>query len=132
MDDAVTVRRVERVRELNCVLEHLQRLDVPRGNRFPERVALEQLHRDEELPPVFVDVVDRADVRMVERRRRAGLPCEPLDRGCIAREIRREAKVFGDTTAAIATASRNAGGPLSAAAAHAPNVPAVADAASVT
>jgi len=42
------------------------------GNAFPQRAALQILHRDERMALVLIDVVDRADVRVVERRCRAG------------------------------------------------------------
>ena len=39
-----------------------------------EGLSLDQLHRDVGLPVGLPDVMDRADVRMVQRRRRARLP----------------------------------------------------------
>ena len=55
-----------------------------------ERLALEQLHRDEELAVVLTDLMDRADVRMIERRRRARLAMEALHRPVVAGEILRQ------------------------------------------
>ena len=56
-------------------------------------MTLEQLHHDEVLPAVLgrlADVVDRADVRVVERGGRARLTLEPVHGLCIGRELRRQ------------------------------------------
>ena len=55
-----------------------------------ERLAVEQLHRDEVLAVRFFDRVDRADVRMIERARRPRLALEPLERRPVARQLRRQ------------------------------------------
>ena len=44
-----------------------------------EALALEELHRDEVVAVLFADVVDRADVRVVQDRRGARLALEALD-----------------------------------------------------
>ena len=59
----------ERVGDLDRQLEQSR----PSGSGLPtmrcfERLALQELHRDEGPALVLVDVVDRADVRVVERR----------------------------------------------------------------
>jgi hypothetical protein len=43
-----------------------------------QRLAFEQLHGDEMPAFVLVDVVDGADVRVIQRRGRLGLPFEAL------------------------------------------------------
>jgi len=45
-----------------------------------ERLAHEQLHRDEVPAFVFVDVVDNTDVRMIQGRSRLSFSLEPLQR----------------------------------------------------
>ncbi len=55
-----------------------------------ERLAVEQLHDDELLPVVIADVVQRADVRVVERGRDARFALEALDCLRIAREVGRQ------------------------------------------
>ncbi len=67
MDDPFTVGSLQRAGDLRSQLEHLldrQRLAI---HVLLERPAFEQLH-DQELPPlVFSHVVNRADVRIVQR-----------------------------------------------------------------
>ena len=50
----------------------------PRRSRSSERLALEELHRDEQLPAVLADLVDLADVRVVDGGRGPGLAAEAL------------------------------------------------------
>src|SRR6185436_3159191 len=52
------------------------------------RLALEQLHGDEQLAAVLADLVKLADVRMVHAGRGAGLAPESLARGVVARDGR--------------------------------------------
>ena len=51
----------------------------PRCESLPQRLAREQLHRDEGLAVGLVDVVNRADMRMVQRRRGARFALEPVE-----------------------------------------------------
>ena len=80
MDDAGAVCRIETVGDPDRDVHDL-------GHRQPvvqqvgvERLALEQLHGDERLAVLFADLVNRADVRMIERRRRPRLEPEALGR----------------------------------------------------
>src|SRR5436309_722036 len=67
VNDSFRVRSVQRVRNLNGEVE--ERLGFERLPCGPvlERLALQQLHGDKRLAFVLIDVVDGADVRMVER-----------------------------------------------------------------
>ena len=56
----------------------------------PKCLALEQLHHDEGLALVLIDLVDRADVRMVQGCRGAGFPKKAAKRGLVARRPREE------------------------------------------
>ena len=85
MQDALAVRRVERFGDLMASVQ--QRL---RSSGFPasllvERVALEQLHRQQHLAVVFAERVNRADVRVIEARCGPCLAPEPLHRLVIFR-----------------------------------------------
>ena len=81
MDDAARVQRGEARRGCRgrsaTASERAQRAaSQPLGERF----ALEQLHRDEQPAVVLADLVDLADVRMVDARRGPGLPPEAAAR----------------------------------------------------
>ena len=49
------------------------------GDAVLQRLALEQLHGDERPPSCFADVVNRADVRMIQRGSSARFAPESLD-----------------------------------------------------
>ena len=53
-----------------------------------ERLAFEELHRDEQPAAVLADLVDLADVRMIDARRGARLAPQPLPRRLVAGERR--------------------------------------------
>ena len=80
MQDAFGVRGVERVGDLRRDVEHLPQIERPPRQLAIERLAVEQLHREIQLALVLVEAVDRADVRMIERRRGARLAAEAFDR----------------------------------------------------
>ena len=67
VDDAFTVRGAQRIRDLGADRQDTIHRHRPAANFVLERRALEQLHRDERLAVVLADVVNRADVGMVER-----------------------------------------------------------------
>ena len=79
MHDALRVRGVQSVRDLNAQIE--QSLDLQRLARDPmaERLPLQQLHRDKAAPIGLVNLIDGADIRMVQRRRSLGLPLKPAE-----------------------------------------------------
>ena len=67
MDDSLRVRRVQRVRDLNRQVKQRIRLQGLTLDMLLERLAFQQLHRDERLPLALVNVVDRTNVRVIER-----------------------------------------------------------------
>ena len=84
MDDAAGVERRERASMSSAIGSAW--IDAQRAALQPlgERLALEQLHRDEELAVVFADLVDLADVRMVDAGRGARFAPEALARRLVA------------------------------------------------
>ena len=66
VDDAAAVRGVERLGDLDREVEH------PRGrqrsffDQLLDGPPFEQLHHDERLPVVLAELVDRADVRVLQ------------------------------------------------------------------
>ena len=86
MDDAFRVCGIERIRKLAPGREHIGGAHRPTRQPLAKRLALQQLHY-EKLPSVmFPDVVDRADVRMIERRGGARLASKPQDGLCVLGE----------------------------------------------
>ena len=91
MDDALGVRGLERIGNLNGQIEHLgepERLSTFQS--LPQRLPFEQLHGQQRLPVDVVDLVDRADVRVVQRRGGTRFALEALERGMVLRERWRE------------------------------------------
>ena len=62
------MRGVQRVGKLDAHVEHRVQAQRTRGEPVLQRRALQILHRDERSSGLLADVVDRADVGMVERR----------------------------------------------------------------
>jgi len=88
VDDAAGVRGVETVGDLDAEIEHAVERQRSARDLLLQRVAVEQLHHDELLALVLADVVNRADVRVVERRGHARLASEPIERLRVGGEIR--------------------------------------------
>ena len=93
MDDAAAMRGGERARNLDGVLE--RGVERHRAARLGERGAVEKLHDQKTdfgvvvVPggPFAADVVERADVRMVERRDRFRLALEALPHLVARRDV---------------------------------------------
>src|SRR5688500_3609996 len=78
MDDTFRMCRLDRIGDVRA--ESQYSFDVERTATDPvcQRSAVEQFHDDEMLVIVLFDPVNRADVRMIKRRRRACLALETL------------------------------------------------------
>ena len=87
MHDALRVRGVERVGDLDADVDNL--LDLERAGRdaIVQCLALHPFHDDERLAIVLADVVDGADVGMVQRGCGARFNAEALNGLSIARQI---------------------------------------------
>ena len=90
MDDPLRVRGLERLGDSDPEVQHLLPGQPPRVQQLAQRLALEQLHHDEGPAGVVADVVDRADVRVVEPGGDARLALEPLERPGLGEQVRRE------------------------------------------
>ena len=77
MDDAALVRMREGAGDLRAVPEHGFDGQAVERQHLGERAAVDELHRDEHAAAGIADLVDGADVRMIEVRGRAGLVEEP-------------------------------------------------------
>ena len=84
MHDALRVRGVERVGDLRAELEHFVERQRAARDAILQRLAVEQLHHHELLAVVRADVVERADVRVIEVRDDARFALEALHRFGVA------------------------------------------------
>ena len=87
MHDSLGVRRIEPVRDLNADLQKLRYFDGFPGNAVLESASLKQLHGDKRTAFEFSNVVDGADVRVIQRRRSARFAPKSLDRLRVLRNI---------------------------------------------
>src|SRR6185436_2459871 len=78
MDDAMAMRGVERRGDLDGAPDRLVRWQRAFGNSIRERLALEARHHEEVRPLVLADVVQGADVGVIESADRLGLALEAL------------------------------------------------------
>jgi hypothetical protein len=67
MDNFLLMRRIERIGNLDRQFEQVGQFERLAGNPVLQRAPLEQLHREEPRPLVLADVIDRADIGMVQR-----------------------------------------------------------------
>ena len=87
MDDALRMRRIESVRNLNSEIQHFlndQRFPI---NVFAQGFAVDELHCDERPTGLLADIIDRANARMIESRRRMRFAPKAIERLCIVRQI---------------------------------------------
>ena len=73
MDDTGGMRFGDRIGDLRAVAEHVANGQRATGQQLAEGVPLDVLHDDHLRAFARSDLVDRDDVRMVQRRRGAGL-----------------------------------------------------------
>ncbi len=83
MDDALRVCGVERVGNLDAQIEHCFDLQRLARDAVPECLSLQQFHGDEGSPIGLVDLVDRADVRVVQRGHGFGFPLKAAESLCV-------------------------------------------------
>ena len=67
VDDAFRLRRIQRVGHFDSEGENRLQRQGNVADPVLERDALQQFHRDEGMPVRFIDVMNRADVGMVQR-----------------------------------------------------------------
>jgi hypothetical protein len=100
VDDPVRVRRVQRVGDLDAEIERLIERERFAHETIFQCLAFDELHHDEVAAGVLVDVVDRADVRVFQCRRRARLASQPLERLRVVADLLRE-ELQRDATAEL-------------------------------
>jgi len=90
VNDPLLVRRLERIGDVDADLEELPRFERSDVDTVLQGHPLEQLHHDEGLPLVLSDVVNRADVGVVEGGGGLRLSSEALYSGRVAEDPIRE------------------------------------------
>ena len=80
VDDPGRVRGVERIRNVDADVEDELVRDRLRTDSMLERLSFQELHHDELLALELADVVDRADVRMIQGRSSPRFPLKAFDR----------------------------------------------------
>ncbi len=100
VDDAPRVRGFQRVRDLDRDVEEGRELEWAGDQAVMKRFAVEQLHGDEGFALVLVDVIDGADVGVLERGGRPGLALQPLEGLRIRRGLLRK-KLQGHAAAEL-------------------------------
>jgi hypothetical protein len=83
MHDSFGVRSIQCICNLNPQLQRLLKRQRLSGNALLQCLTVEKLHGDKLLAVLLADVVNGADVRVIERRCCLRFPPEPLERGRI-------------------------------------------------
>ncbi len=82
--DSGGVRRIERICNLDPEPQHLVNFHRPPADPVLQGHSLEKLHRDEGVAILFANIVDGADVGMIECGGSLGLPSKSRQRLCIS------------------------------------------------
>ena len=80
MDDALGMRRIQRIGNLDGQRQQRVQLHGTPGDRVLQGHAVEILHGDKRLAVLLANVVNGADVGMVQRRSRLRLALKPAER----------------------------------------------------
>ena len=88
MDDAAGVQRRERGQHAEADRHRLGHAQRSPPQALGQRLALQELHGDEQLAAVLADFVDLADVRMIDARRGPGFAPEALARRLVVGQRR--------------------------------------------
>src|SRR5215472_7114439 len=88
--DPLRMRRVQRIRDFNAPLHQLVQRHRPLRDALPQRLPFQAFHRDERASALLANVVDRANVRMIQPRRRLRFPLEAFQRLCVIGQLFRQ------------------------------------------
>ena len=97
MDDSLGVGRIERICNLDGQRQQNFQIERPPRNVVLQSHAIQEFHGDERLPVLLPDVVNGADIGVIQRRSSLRLTLEPAKRLRIARHFVRQ-KLQGDET----------------------------------
>ena len=97
MNDPRCVRHIERIRDLGSEVHNLLDRDWPALDAVFQGCPFEIFHHDKVTAFILANVVNRANVGMVESRRRSGLALKAVPRLRILRKFIRQ-EFEGDST----------------------------------
>src|SRR5579859_2078548 len=80
MDDSSFVRSIERVCNFDGKRQHRLRVQGLSANAVLQCHSIQKLHGDERPPMLVIDLIDRADVRVVQGRSGLGFALEAVER----------------------------------------------------
>ena len=83
MDNSFGVSRVERIRQLYSDIQNAIECQRSTANQAAKSLSLKQLHRDEMVPFVFLHIVDRANIGVIQLRGGARLALKSFQRDAI-------------------------------------------------
>jgi hypothetical protein len=86
MNDSFAVGCVQGVGNLDADIEQRLQLESPAKDHFPQSLAFQIFHHQEEAPLVLANFVNGADVGVIQSRGGAGLTPEALERLGIVRQ----------------------------------------------
>src|ERR1700746_2326250 len=87
MNDSSGMCRVQSVSYLDAQIEYCLVLQRSAIDPVPERQPLQQFHGDEGSPFALINLINRADVRVVEGGRSFGFPLETAEGLCVVGEF---------------------------------------------
>ena len=90
MHDSLCMSRVEGIGYLHSQVQDFLDIERLAVNQMLERLSLQQLHGDEVLAVRFINLVNRADVRMIERGGSEGFALESFAGSRIVLHLRRQ------------------------------------------
>src|SRR5215469_13302947 len=90
MNDAFGVRGLQPVQNLNSKIKEFRSWQRMFLDMALKSLAVQQLHRNERLALILINVVYGADIRMVQRRRSVGLSLKAFEGLLVTREVQRQ------------------------------------------
>jgi len=87
MNDALGMRSLEPLCDFDCQREQSFVIERPARNQMFERDAVQELHDDERVAIVLADLVDGADIGMIERGRGARFAAKAFEGLLVSRQL---------------------------------------------
>src|SRR5205823_14806708 len=85
MNNAARVSRIQCISDFNAQLEQRVNIEAALRNAMSQARAFQVLHSDEASAQAFANFIDRADVRVIDRRGGPGFAAEALENAGVVR-----------------------------------------------